>query len=268
MDFESIRPSSAEIRAFSGADRRRRHARHKLRVRVYVTLDQEEEGLIRDLSEFGLALQAVVVLRIHQHVRLRFELVNPRTRVEAVGQVVWTNHTGEAGIQLTQIGKRTQQQIKDWLLINVLATASYVSSGSGIFHRLQVPEHNTELIFSPNRRPAIQLADPQNSVPQKRGEQVVGEDSPHPRLEFSGWPLPISVTALSHMIDGLILLISALLFVEIFLAIAPQTPSRLQCLGLGLGAAVPLSALYWTMFRVFGSGTPGSCLAQSLRKLD
>jgi PilZ domain len=261
MDPESIGQPFVQAHSISEQGRRRRHTRHKLHVRAYVTFDQDHDGLIRDLSEYGLALQAVAVLRIHQHIRLRFELVNPRTRVDAVGQVVWTNRSGEAGIQFTQIGKRTQQLLKDWLLMNVLATASYVSSGSEIFHAAQASEHNTDLIFSQSRRPTIQLSEPLKTGLQRSVKQG-GDEAPEPLLECSWWPVPIVSTTFSRIIDALILLVSALFFVLIFLAIAPQTPSRLESLGLGLGAAVPLSVVYWLMFVVYGSGTPGSCLVR------
>lgn len=257
MDPGSIL-ASLQTHSISGEGRRRRHARHKLPVRVCVALDQDNDGLIRDLSEYGLALQAVAVLRIHQHIRLRFQLVNPRTRVEAVGQVVWTNGSGAAGIQFTQIGKRTQQQLKDWLLMNVLATASYVSSGSGILQAPQASEHNTHLTFSQSCRPAIQLHASPNAGHQQNVKQVCHEGSPAPLLEFSWRPALVTVTKFSRIIDLSILLLSALLFVIVFLAIIPQTPSRLESLGLGLVAVVPLSALYWVMFVVYGSGTPGS----------
>ena len=257
MDPGSIL-ASLQNHSISREGMRRRHARHKLPVRVCVALDQDNDGLIRDLSEYGLALQAVAVLRIHQHIRLRFQLVNPRTRVEAVGQVVWTNGSGEAGIQFTQIGKRTQQQLKDWLLMNVLATASYVSSGSGIFQASQASEHITDLIFSQSGRPAIQLSASPKGGHQQTLKQVCDEASPAPLLEFSRRPALVTLRTLSRIIDLSILLLSALLFVIVFLAIIPQTPSRVESLGLGLVAVVPLSALYWVVFVVYGSGTPGS----------
>jgi hypothetical protein len=260
MNPESFRSSSLPIGPVCDEDRRRRHTRHKLHGRVHVTLDQDRDGLLRDLSDYGLALQAVAVLRIHQHVHLRFELINPRTRVEAVGQVVWTNRSGEAGIEFTQISKRTQRRLKDWLLMNVLATASYVSSTSGIFQAPQRSAQIDGLIFSELPRPRIQASVRLKSGSLPSFEQLC-EASAAPLRQFSCSPPP-SANALSRAIDAVILLASALLFVGTVLSFTQLRFSHLGSLGLAIGSVVPSSALYWLMFVVCGRGTPGSCLVR------
>ena len=66
---------------------RRRHYRHQVQSLAYVNLDQGNGGIIRNLGDSGIAIQAVAPLLINQQVFLRFELTNPRVRVEATGRV-------------------------------------------------------------------------------------------------------------------------------------------------------------------------------------
>src|SRR5215470_4104215 len=71
------------------APRRRQHPRYTLRSLAYVKLDQGNGGIVRDLTESGVAIQAVAPLRRGQEVTLRFDLLSPRARVEARGHVAW-----------------------------------------------------------------------------------------------------------------------------------------------------------------------------------
>ena len=54
--------------------RRRRCPRQTLRTLAYVNLNEGNGGIIRDISETGLAVQAVGALRAGQEVSLRFDL--------------------------------------------------------------------------------------------------------------------------------------------------------------------------------------------------
>ena len=76
---------------------RRRHYRHQIQSLAYVNLDQGNGGIIRNLGDSGIAIQAVAPLVVNQQVFLRFELSNPRVRVEATGRVAWVDPMGQAG---------------------------------------------------------------------------------------------------------------------------------------------------------------------------
>ena len=71
----------------SPARQARSKHRHDLRTLTYVTLDQANGGIVRNLSHEGIGVQAVAALRPNQQVRVRFELRWPRLRVEARGEV-------------------------------------------------------------------------------------------------------------------------------------------------------------------------------------
>jgi len=59
----------------------RSYPRQKIHPLVYVNLDQGNGGIVRDLSERGVALQGRCSLRVQQQVYLRFELFQPRPEV-------------------------------------------------------------------------------------------------------------------------------------------------------------------------------------------
>src|SRR6266852_6189718 len=97
-----------------------RHYRQKIQNLAYVNLDHANGGIIRNLSEAGIAIQAVAPLRVNQPVYLRFELLSPRLRVETAGRVAWADSTGQAGVEFLAVPQRSQRLLKDWLLTHLL----------------------------------------------------------------------------------------------------------------------------------------------------
>ena len=83
MDFR-VAPSSREAVPLTPLGRRG-HYRHQIQSLAYVNLDQTNGGVIRNLGDTGLAIQAVAPLYVNQQVFLRFDLANPRARIEANG---------------------------------------------------------------------------------------------------------------------------------------------------------------------------------------
>src|SRR5580693_2191617 len=81
----------------------RRPYRQKIRTLAHVNLDAGNGAILRDLSEFGIAMQTVTPLSLDQQVQLRFELPAPRVRIEAVGRIAWTDAWGQAGVQFLDL---------------------------------------------------------------------------------------------------------------------------------------------------------------------
>src|SRR5258708_34137402 len=76
----------------------RTHYRHELRTLTYVTLDEANGGIVRNLSHEGVAVQGRAPPRQEQRVRLRFVVGFPRLRGDARGQVSWAHPSGRHGI--------------------------------------------------------------------------------------------------------------------------------------------------------------------------
>jgi hypothetical protein len=254
MDSPSGRgaPAEAPTSLLARASQRGR-PRHRLRSLVYVVLDQGNGGIVRDLSEDGLALQSVTALQPHQQVHLRFELLNPRVRVDAAGQVMWAKPSGNAGVQLTQVSPRMRQQLKEWLLTNLLADASSNSLSSPVFRDPNHNDHRSQLILGGEARSVIPI-DPA----EFEGEGAKLREV----LHFSWWPNPVAAISFARLVDRLIVLTSVLLFEVVFLAMTHELLSWLEMAAVAVGVGVLFGAVYWFLFAAMGVSTPGWLLAK------
>ncbi|MGA8617562.1 MAG: PilZ domain-containing protein [Candidatus Sulfotelmatobacter sp.] len=246
----------------------RTHYRHELRTLTYVTLDEANGGIIRNLSHDGVAVQAVAPLRQEQRVRLRFELRFPRLRVEAYGQVSWSNLSGQCGVRFVQLPARTRHQIDEWIFSNLLDSLSREDAsprsifGSSGF--LMASEEDDGLILSAPPRAAIRLAPStakSNPAPpfRERAQDLV--DAAYAQLNWLSRPL--SARTLAWMVDSLVMIAAMLMFALIFLSIAHELPRWPLTLSAALGAAVFVAATYWSLFAVFGGPTLGARLTQA-----
>lgn len=213
--------------------------RHKLRTLAYVNVGSTA-AILRDLSLSGLAIQAATKMSVGEQIELRLDLPNPRCRVEAVGRVVWTDSTAQAGVEFVSLSARAQSLLSQWIFSQLLTDVSRIA-GDG------------ELLFSTAARPAIRL--PQPSV--LPSFQPAEEDSS--RLRLLGFA--VSPARFARIVDGLVLLCSVLLFslISLFLIdILPVWPLTLAFL---CAATVLFGLLYWLVFGIWFGSTPGNRLA-------
>jgi hypothetical protein len=227
---------------------KRRHYRYRIHALTYVNLDQANGGVIREISETGLAVQAVAALSVDQQVHLRFELLSPRTRVETTGRVVWTDELGQAGVEFLELPPRARRSLKDWLFTQLLARAYGVYGTDLVFIHRKPGEDATQLVFSGPPRPALALASATPEVPRERVRLV--------------WcPIPISARSLARLLDGLILVSAVLLFSVVSLAMTHEFPTWPIGLGLGCTVAVVFAGIYQWLFASWIGATPGAFLA-------
>jgi DNA-binding response OmpR family regulator len=71
-------------------------------------------ALLRDLSEQGLALQAPEPLSPAQRVRLRFVLPGTAQTVHAIGEVIWADEAGRAGLFFSRLTPSSQKYLRNW----------------------------------------------------------------------------------------------------------------------------------------------------------
>jgi hypothetical protein len=259
----------------------RTHYRHELRTLTYVTLDEGNGGIIRNLNDEGVAVQAVAPLRVQQHVRVRFELRFPRLRVETHGQVTWASSSGQCGIRFDELPARTRGQINEWIFSNLLDAAArdaghprsmFGASVISIAREENVREEsglgeNDGLILSAPPRPAIRLETDIRrddlSVLHPHREEDLAERVYDPRQQVSWLSRPLSGRTLAWLVDSLVVTAGLLLFALIFLSIAHELPPWPLTLGTFAGAAVFVAAAYWVVFAVFGGLSLGARLAQA-----
>src|ERR1700674_3426295 len=193
--------------------KRRRPYRQKIRTLVHVNLDAANGAILRDLSEFGIAMQTVAPLAPNQQVHLRFELPAPQVRVEAAGRIAWTDSWGQAGVQFLNLPQPPDRLLKEWIFTQILSSAYLFSPCESVAAEGNRAEGATELLFSASPRPAIQLA------PRPASPAALPHPEAHPRsLRLLWCPVPIAPSALSKLLDGLILLCAVLLFAVLSMA--------------------------------------------------
>ena len=250
--------------------RQRVQYRHQIRSLAYVNLnqanrdqldpdhsnsnpDQANGGIIRNLGEAGIAIQAVAPLCANQQVSLRFDLANPRVRVEATGRVAWADRTGQAGIEFLSLPQRCQRLLKEWLFVQLLSVAHQATGEADFVYRESGEE---ALLFSASSRPAIRF---EPALPN--ASRADEDELRPPSLHLPWFPFPISAVALSWLVDGLILLSALLLFAVVCMAMIGAVPPWPITLALGVGVAAVLTATYRFLFFLLIGGTPGYCLA-------
>jgi hypothetical protein len=101
--------------AFMQSDRRQ-SAREKLEALVYLQFGIAQlPGLILDLSQQGLSLQAPEPLPAVHRVPLRFTLPGTSHMIEGTGEVVWADDEGRAGMFFSHLSADSRKYLRNWL---------------------------------------------------------------------------------------------------------------------------------------------------------
>jgi hypothetical protein len=254
----------------------RTHYRHELRTLTYVTLDEANGGILRNLSHQGAAIQAVGALRKEQRVRLRFELRFPRLRVDVCGQVSWASSSGQCGVRFLDLSDRASCQIDEWIFSNLLDSLAHEAAHPrSIFGAPVVsiaPEENDGLVVSAPPRPAIWL-EPAVAVPERtrmldHREEMYESAAYEPDAQQSWLSRPVSPRALAWMVDSLVVIAGLLMFVLTFLSIAHELPRLPLALSMALAAAAFVAVTYRALFAFLGGPSVGTRLAQAAPGID
>lgn len=234
--------------------RQRRFLRQKVQNLVYVNLDHENGGIIRDVGEGGIAVQTVSALQVNDQVPVRFELLGPRARVEATGRVAWTDPLGQAGMEFLELPGRARKQLKDWIFTQLLASAYRASGLESVFVHDSTGQGANDLFVSGAPRAPIPI-EPDLARPGEERLQYV-------RVPIFGSFVSISSRFLAHAVDSVILLCAVLLFVLISSAITDTFPSWPVALALILCVTTIFVGVYWALFNACVGGTVGDDLAR------
>jgi Tfp pilus assembly protein PilZ len=253
MEYGSNLSVSCGSAAAVAPHRKRRYYRQQVSSLLYVNVNQGNGGIIRDLSETGIAVQAVTPLQLNEQVQLRFELLNPRVRVETNGRVAWADSTGQAGVEFGVLSRRSHRSLKEWLFTHLLSSAHHAAWDTIFADPARGAE--PQLQFSPGARPPIRLAARVTAV-------RASNDARRATLHILGTRTGIQARLLSRLLDGLILTVAVLLFSAVGISmthIFPSWPAALIMLTL-VGAFI--ACLYGFLFNFWVGATPGACLAK------
>jgi hypothetical protein len=247
----------------SPARQARVHHRHDLRTLTYVTLEEANGGIVRNLSAQGLAVQAVAALRPQQCIRVRFELGRPRLRIETRGEVIWSNPKGQCGLRFLDLPTWRAQQINAWIFENLLESAprfpwageSSVEAASSESKSVEIDDG---LIVSPAPRKVIQLEPRSAAQPARAATKALPSLDPLPPTDWLSQPL--SGRSLARTVDSLVVVAALLVFSLVFLSVTHELPK--WPVAMVVGAAVFVSAFYWGFFRIFAGTSLGGRLAK------
>ncbi len=241
----------------------RQHFRHSLACLAYVRLDHANGGIIRNISLSGIGIQAVGRLHAGQVMHLRFELLRPKVRIEATGQVAWANEFGQAGITFLNLPPRPQRVLKEWLMTDLLAAASELAPGKApILHPIDHIVAADGLIVSDAPVPSITIGDSAASA----GESDATSDSEGPAempLRFSWWPADISPGTFAGFVDFLVVASAVLLFSVIAIESTGIIPSP----WIGTAFAVFLAGAFGMIYYVLFTGLSGHTLGRKLARI-
>ena len=252
--------------------------RHELRTLTYVTLDQANGGIVRNLTHNGIGVQLVAAVRPKQQLRVRFELRYPRLQVETHAEVVWATFSGQCGIRFLDAPPALQRQINQWIFGNLLEGISlHTEHTESIFapnngHAVKTeetavgngskpsePEEDDGLIVSETPVKVIELPK-QLEPPETVVTENIGAVPVLPSTELAWLTRPLSGRALAWTLDVLVVIASLLLFTLVFLSITREAPP--WPLVSVLGAALMMAGMYWVFSRLFAGGSLGAKLAR------
>lgn len=255
--------------ASTSARRTRTHHRQSLHTLTYVILDEANGGIIRNLNHEGVAIQAVAALRLHQRVRVRFELRHPRVKIDAMGEVVWADVSGQCGIRFVDLSGEAVRQVNEWILGDLLDSIPSrthsifgLATGAAVAAANDDADTDAGFLLSSSARKVIQLQPPRTSY------EPVSLRSFDPALPVDTFLETDWLSRLAygrHMawtLNSLIVVAGSLLVSLIFLVVTRDLPKWPLDLEAGFAAIIFVTAFYCLFFRALGGSSMGARLAR------
>lgn len=97
----------------------RRHVRHVVEPRLYVTLSGSNAGgILHDISDDGVALDIVDLKPSEQRLLLHFDMSETGDHFEGLGRIIWENESASRiGIQFVDLPDASRNKVRDWLSV-------------------------------------------------------------------------------------------------------------------------------------------------------
>jgi TonB family protein len=99
------------------ASDRRAHPRQRIRSLAYVHLGESNGGIVLNISESGIAVQAAEALDAAENpLAMRIEIPRSRKRLEVRGEILWVGESRkEAGLRFVDISEDALRRIRSWM---------------------------------------------------------------------------------------------------------------------------------------------------------
>ena len=97
---------------------RRAHLRRPVRSLAYVELGDGNGGIALNISEGGMAVQAVMSLGGDDLPSVRVQLSHSKKQIQVKGRVAWTGDLRKlAGVEFVDVTDETRKQIREWIAL-------------------------------------------------------------------------------------------------------------------------------------------------------
>lgn len=242
----------------------KRPYRHSICTLAYVRIDHANGGIIRNLSDSGMAIQAVARLHAEQVVHLRFELIRPRAKFELVGQITWADAKGQAGVRFTDIPRNSHRLLRDWIFTDLLAATAELNAQGPV---LLPGSAEDGLVMSGLPFQPIQLAPPDRQLPCPR--LVAGAEFKRAeRVNVPWWPTGIRRGSLARFVDTTVVVSAVLLFSVLVAELTDIVPSWLVLACTGCIVSLVFALMYMWLCRLMLRTTLGKHMAALLDAED
>ncbi len=146
---------------------RRKKVRNRPRSLVYVELESANGGMMRDLSEEGFALRAMMPLQAGGKTQFAFSLEGTR-RISGEGRIAWIKEDGRlAGIEFCGIAQSAREEIRGWLAgterpaAHEHRPAAFDASETATMEELRTEARRTLARVAATKVEAVEAAPPQ-----------------------------------------------------------------------------------------------------------
>jgi TonB family protein len=174
--------TSSDSEEFRRAHERRRIPRLRLASLAYVDVDSDNGGILLNLSETGLALQAVAPFADLTRVTLRIQPPKPRQRLDLHAKIVWLSESKkEAGLQFLELKDHIRTEINNWISAEGGAPESRSTGESAASPAEQFsPAHFPEEAAAPRKKWS---RSPENlASPAAPSNQNIPREFPNPTI--------------------------------------------------------------------------------------
>jgi hypothetical protein len=157
------------IASNSPASERRVHLRQRVLLSC-MQLENRNGGIILDISEHGLALQAVRSL-VNQSPTMRFQLSQSDAWIETQGRIAWISDSRRtAGVEFVGLPVEARDQIRQWISLTVHPSGSAEESLLG-----EQIQPVTEVLPARGPESLVSVPEPTRLVAENQGEHPIAE---------------------------------------------------------------------------------------------
>jgi len=217
-----------------------RPARLPVPTLAYVNFEGgHDPAIILDISEGGMAIQALQPLQADGPLRLHFDLPGSSEAMNLTAEIMWADTSGRAGLRFLDMSQDEQRRLLHWVRIN----------GSSLQSAAQPEEP------APPSAPA--------PVPVPFRTFVIEAAPPENQAAFPVFPGTVAQRLFSTLVDIFVVLVATLMFLGTFLAFAHRLPASRWALPIALAVPFVFWIVYLCVFLAHPRGTPGMQMAEN-----